>query len=486
MAQRSSGHHRAEDLVAIIAPSVTNKNWLKYSEAVLVRKAKCSPEKICQHLELIEKLYGVQPNLSFSKVTIELTFRTIFDQKMEELGLRDVDKTTWVPAMTKRLRNMLFTCISAIRAKRKWCFVRIPWLSGDTQADALETEEEATADADADAGEDEEEEEDEEDEEAEDEEEDEDEADLPSTIAPDPTLTQPASELEPAIDIESDEDTKPLVGRAEVYLDLSVWTHGYDTEFQLPYRTRLTDKKQMFKDYGTLELFHGFKPIDQPRGRFMPENVIVDVADLTCGNVSNMWKANRAAQAGKNTFWTGIKLDTNTTLRGCFKKDWVRLASLLEGNAQIVQVQIKDVNNDETGASEIIKALGEMYAEGKFNKIQLKAVKCKMVENYMAVINKDGDAAASSSATSKNPALKRPAKSIPAPLTPTSAPKTPPVKKGRTLSPNAGPNAAAKAPVAANATVAPNVAPKAASKAGPPMPTKSMTEIANIFSRFNG
>jgi hypothetical protein len=315
-------------------------------------------------------------------------------------------------------------------------------------------------------------------------------------------------ETEAEVENDDADDNKPLVSSArnDVALDVEIYTHGYDTELQMPFRIKISDKKQV-RDWGVLEVRAGHAASDAPIARFQPDNVVAEVTDMTAAEVKQMWAANKKANASKHNFWEGVQESTKAALRACWKKDWVMLASLLENGRQICQVQLKDVDDNEEAAQNIIKCLGQKYAKKVIPREELHQLKREMVDAYKATakaaavstVAADKEAAADTAAVPAAPTAavgKRPAASgapakrpaSDAPKAPTAKlkaapkaakapeveePKTPEPKKRRQQSPPQAPSPQAKA----------KAKPKAKMK--PPSPLQSMSEIAAIVSRFN-
>ena len=105
-----------DGLVALLSPHVTGVSWIRYDEASKVQKSNTDASLIQPHIEFIEDVHEVAPNLSLNKVPCQVAFRQIFEKKGFDRVIPGEDmKEDWVMTMTMRVRNMLRATQQACR-----------------------------------------------------------------------------------------------------------------------------------------------------------------------------------------------------------------------------------------------------------------------------------------------------------------------------------------------------------------------------------
>ena len=91
----------AETLAAAILPSTTNAGWLHYSTEM---KDKIDVARIRTHAALIQRLYLLQQNLSFTKTQVEAAMEIVLLQS--HFRLADKHSASWVKVTALRMRAM--------------------------------------------------------------------------------------------------------------------------------------------------------------------------------------------------------------------------------------------------------------------------------------------------------------------------------------------------------------------------------------------
>lgn len=146
MAKRARAKCSAEELAGALAPFVTGRRWLSYSENP---NSKVNRMVIVQHKDLINRIKETFGTLSLTAHVTEQAFVQISDDVGDRIALKNEHKKDWARVMARRLRTMLRHTSQSIVKKCSWTTgLRVKDETTQENTDEKEDREEEKADED--------------------------------------------------------------------------------------------------------------------------------------------------------------------------------------------------------------------------------------------------------------------------------------------------------------------------------------------------